>query len=237
MSESIDNNVDFEDIARLSMWMGFQYFKTMDDALRKETDRCSTECQNLAAVAGSDQITPDAYSELGFWYRNLARSFMSYVDGILYVMRRLIVFAHERGEVELSPGEAVLVREKVFTINVRKKRIEERDAHNRLLENFFLTFSIFPRVFGSEFKVNYGHHGWEKFQNLVDMRNTLSHPKSVDDTLLRSELPNTVRDALVWFYTNMRNFFNSVDLARLENDRKRTVQSDEIMQQIRRLRG
>jgi hypothetical protein len=237
MSESIDNKVDFEDIARLSLWLGFQYFKTMDEELRKETDRCSKECQSLAAIARSDQITSEAYSELGFWYRNLARSFMSYVDGILYVMRRLIIFAQERSEVELSPGEAVLVREKVFTINVRKKRIEERDAHNRLLENFFLTFSIFPRVFGSEFKVDYGHHGWEKFQDLVDMRNSLSHPKSVDDTLLRSKLPNTVRDALVWFYTNMGDFFKSVDLARLEEDRRRTLQSDEIMQQIRRLRG
>jgi hypothetical protein len=215
------------------MWMGFQYFNTMNDALRKDTDRCSTECQNLAAVARSDQITPEAYSELGFWYRNLARSFMSYVDGILYVMRRLIIFAHERGEIELSPGEAVLVREKDFSFNARKKRIEERDVHNRLLENFILTFSIFPRVFGSEFKVNYGHHGWEKFQDLVEMRNSYSHPKSVDDTLLRPELPNTVRDALVWFYTNMGNFFKSVDLARLEENRRRTVQSDEIMQQIR----
>ena len=85
--------------------------------------------------------------------------------------------------------------------------------------------------------MDYGHHGWEKFQDLVDMRNSLSHPKSVDDTLLRSELPKTVSDARVWFYSNMGNFFKSVNLARLEEDRRRTLQSDEIMQQIHRLRG
>jgi hypothetical protein len=237
MSESTENNVEIEDMARLSLWMGFHYFSVMNDALRKDTDRCSRECQNLSAVAGSDQITSEAYSELGFWYRNLTRSFMSYVEGILYVMRRLIIFSHERGEMGLSPGEAVLVRETDFTVNIKRKRIEERDTPNRLLENFILTFSIFPRVFGSEFKVNYGHHGWEKFQALVKMRNALTHPKSVEDTLLRPELPNTVRDALVWFYTNMNNLFDSVDVARLEADRRRTLQSDEIMQQIRRLRA
>jgi hypothetical protein len=96
MSEQIENKVDLEDMARLSMWLGFQYFKTMNDAFRKDTDRCSTECQNLATTARSDQITSEAYSELEFWYRNLARSFMSYVDGILYVMRRLIIFSHKR---------------------------------------------------------------------------------------------------------------------------------------------
>jgi hypothetical protein len=139
---------------------------------------------------------------------------MSYVEGLLYVMRRLIIFAHERGEIELSPGDSVLVRETVFTFNVRRKRIEEKDAPNRLLENFVLTFSLFPKVFASEFEVNYGDHGWEKFQMLVKMRNILTHPKSVNDTLLAPELPNTLRDATVWFYTNMDNFFRSVDVAK-----------------------
>ena len=236
MNESIENNVDFEDMARLSLWMGFRYFSVMNDELRKDTDRCSKECQNLAAITGSGQIAPETYAELGFWYRNLTRSFMSYVEGILYVMRRLIIFAHERGEIELSPGEAVLVREMGYTINARKKRVEERDIPNRLLENFVLTFRIFPRVFGSKFEVDYGHHGWEKFQDLVDMRNALTHPKSVDDTLLRSELPNTVRDALVWFYINIGNLFKSVDPSRLEEDRRRTVQSDEVKQLFRRWR-
>jgi hypothetical protein len=236
MRQSIEDSFAFEDMARLSRAMGFQYFRVMNDELRKDADRCSKECLKARAVTGSVQITPEAYAELGFWYRNLARSFMSYVEGILYVMRRLIIFAHERGEIELSPGEAVLVRETDFTFNIRRKRIEERDASNRLLENFILTFSIFPRVFASEFEVNYGDHGWEKFQALVNMRNALTHPKSIEDTLLRPELPNTVRDASVWFYTNMNDFFGSVDAITLYEDFRRSAQRDEVRQLIRRWR-
>jgi len=237
MSQSIEDSLAFEDIARLSTSMGFHYFSVMNDALRKDTDRCTAECQKAKAVTGSGQVNPEAYAELGFWYRNLARSFMSYVEGILYVMRRLIIFAHERGEMDLSPGEVVLVSETDFTFNTRRKRIEERDAPNRLLENFILTFSIFPRVFGSEFEVNYGDHGWEKFQALVKMRNAFTHPKSIEDTLLHPKLPNTMRDASVWFYTNMNDFFGSVDTTMLYEDFRRTAQRDEVRQLIHRLRG
>ena len=87
---------------------------------------------------------------------------MSYVEGMLYVMRRIIIFAHDRGEIELELGEAVLIREISFAFNTSKKRVTSRENSNRILENFILTFRLLPKAFGSAFKIDYGNDGWEK---------------------------------------------------------------------------
>lgn len=237
MSEPIEYGIGFEEIAHLSLWTGFKYFKQMDASLRKDRDRCYDECLRAKAIYEASSDTPEAYDEVGFWYRNLTRAFMTYVEGMLYVMRRIIIFAHERGEIDLDLGEAVLVRETGFTVNVNRKRINSRETPNRLLENFVLTFRLFPKVFGSEFEVDYGDHGWEKFQKLVTMRNNLTHPKFTKDTRLPSDLPNTVRDASSWCYKNIAGIFGSADGAMLENSRRRTAQMEEVKQLINKWRA
>ena len=96
----------------------------------------------------------------------MVRSFITEVEGLLFVMRQIVVWAAERHEVELSTAEASLVREQEFFVNVKRKRIEERDRSNRLLENFFLSFNLFPKVLRSSFTIDYGSHGWEMFQRV-----------------------------------------------------------------------
>ena len=70
--------------------------------------------------------------------------------------------------------------------------------------------------------------GGKKFQNLVNMRNELAHPKSIRVTLLHPKLPNTVMSALSWFYGNMVDFTNSIDTVRLQEDFQRTVDVEEF---------
>jgi hypothetical protein len=111
------------EIARLSRAMSFQYFKNMDKALGSDTRRYMKECLELKRLMNGDApLTQEEYSELGFWYRGLARAMLTYVEGLLFVMRQLVIYAEERGEIRLSPGESVLVREVAYSIKPKAEK-------------------------------------------------------------------------------------------------------------------
>lgn len=216
--------VDMEEFAALGRGAGFQYFRALDNVLGADARFAMQEClKRKDTVAGA--LSSADYKELGFWYRTLTRSLLSYVEGLLYVMRQLTIHSIDRGELVIPPAEVTLLRELEYFVNVKRKRVEARESHNRLLENFILTFKHFPSVLGSTFTVDYGSHGWEKFQHLISLRNEITHPKSVSHVLLQPELPNTVRDAYVWFLSVMRDLFMSTDVPLLERSMQDTLRS------------
>jgi SEC-C motif-containing protein len=227
-SDKMSEGFDFEGFGRLGVGPSFSYFKIMSEALAKDTRRCMNVCLELKAKLPEGQpIDSPTYIELSFWYRNLLRAFVSEVEGLLFVMRRIIVWADERGELNISPAQAVLVREVDYRMDVRRKRIDERERPNRLLENFILTFSLFPRVFASEFEIDYGNNGWEAFQKIVAARNSVTHPKSPQDTLLRADMPTNLSVAAAWFYSLVTGFLRSVDAQVLDRSMRAVATSPE----------
>ncbi len=201
-----------EELAKLSAAASFNYFATMSKSLNRDTVRCVGFCRALKdqLVEGKSKME-DLTEDLDFWYRTLLRAFITEVEGMLFVMRQIVVWASERGEIELSTAEAALIREQEFVINVARKRIEERDRSNRLLENFFLTFSLFPKVFRSSFQVDYGNHGWEMFQRVVKVRNSITHPKNPGDLVLHPNMYNVVLDAFSWFHECIHQLLDQAD--------------------------
>ena len=137
---------EFEDFAKLSVAASFSYFGVMSNALQKDTRRCMDICLDLKAKIppGEQSVDQESYTDLNFWYPNLVRAFVTEVEGLLFVMRRIAVWAHDRGEIDMSTAEAVLARETEYRIDVRRKRVEERERSNRLLENFIWLFLYSP---------------------------------------------------------------------------------------------
>jgi hypothetical protein len=232
------NSADFELLATLSVSTGFQYFKAMNEALAADTQRCLKECLDLKKQDDpTTPIDPYHYKEMSFWYRNLARASMAYVEGLLYVMRQLIVASEERDEIELTEGERWLVKERTFSFNPeakdRKKRIKERGRFNRLSENFVLALDLFPRVFGSTYEVDFSGEGWRSMKSLIELRNSVTHPKTVEDVLLRADAPGMIQSATLWFLDVMKGIFQSVDLQMIEEDMRKTANSPEMRELLR----
>lgn len=150
-------------------------------------------------------------------------------------MRQIIVWADERGEIELSTAEAVLVREQEFVVSVARKKIEERDRSNRLLENFFLAFALFPKVFRSAFQVDYGNNGWEMFQRVVKVRNSITHPKNPDDLVLHPNMYNVVLDAFSWFHGCIRQLLDLADQESLVKSHAETSLNPKFHEILRRV--
>ncbi len=227
MSE--DATDELLEIARLSRAMSLQYFKNMDKALSADTNRFMEECLKLKGEKDSQgPLTPQEYAKLGFWYRGLARALLIYVEGLLLVMRQLVIYAEERGEVNLSAGENALVREVSYSLNGPSGKVEERKKYNSFSEKFILSCRFFPQVLGSSFEVDYSVHGWEMMKRLVRHRNDLTHPKQFQSTILEPELANVIRDASTWFFGCMRDLVASADTVLLDQSFKETAKMPEM---------
>lgn len=231
MAEPKDLQVFLEDFARLSRYTGFQYFRVMTDALSADTRRFQSECIKIKQQLDGKPLTQEGYAELGFWYRGHARALLTFVEGLLYVMRQLISHAEERGEIQLDRGESHLIREKEYFI--QSDKIQERPKFSQLTDTIRLTLRLFPQVFGSTYQVNYNDNGWAQFQRLVKMRNDLTHPKSAKASMLQPELANTIRDAAVWFFGCVSGILSKVDGPLMEQSHRDTIAMPEAQELVR----
>ena len=228
---------EFRRFAKLGRATGFQYFKAMNDVLLFDYQVALREVVQRKSALPEGPIPQEQYRELGFWYRTLARSFLSFVEGLLYVMRQLTLDAIERGEIKATAAEQMALAETTYAVNVDGKRVEQRDSTNRLLENVVLTLGFFPPIFGSSARPNYSKHGWRAFQDLVRLRNDITHPKAVRDVLLQPELPNTVRDAADWFLGFMSELFGSADPAVLHQSHQEILRDPSLLKALEGFSG
>lgn len=201
-----DPQPGLEELARQGALASVRYFGAMGKILRSDSERCAAKCKELRSAflkqsEGERVRNQSLYSDLDFWYRNLLRAFCSELEGMLFVMRQIVVWAHEREEISLTPAELTLVYERSYKVNVQKKRIEERDGQfNRLLETFVLVFILFPRVFNSNFSVDYSENGWQCLQNVITARNDMVHPKGIGSMVMPARIFQDLPDAMSWFY-------------------------------------
>jgi hypothetical protein len=55
-----------------------------------------------------------------FNVRQLIRTFFAEVDGTLYAIRRVVLWAHQRGELSLTAAEVAVLREETYKFNPSK---------------------------------------------------------------------------------------------------------------------
>lgn len=234
-----DSFQDFEGLGRHGIAPSFMYFSAMFNALSRDAKRCFVACDDVREAirlteSAAKEVPVELYFDQDFWRRALLRSFLSEVEGLLFVMRRIILWAHDRGELPLSVGEACMLREQDFAFDARKRKVIERHRFNRLQDNFILTFSIFPKVFGSTFVVDYGGVGWDCFQRAVDARNSITHPKSIGDVLLAGSIYNATADAISWFHESLSNILATADKEMIESNRATLFQEPRFQEEFER---
>src|SRR5688500_8894151 len=105
-----DSFREFEELGRHGIAPSCMYFQATFEALARDTRRCFDACAEIreaitSAKSMTNEAPVDLYFDQDFWRRALLRSFLSEVEGLLFVMRRIILWAHDRGELQLSIGE------------------------------------------------------------------------------------------------------------------------------------
>jgi hypothetical protein len=142
-----------------------------------------------------------------FWYRNTLRAFFSYVDGIVFTLKDIILWAHARSEISLTASELLILKETRPLF--QRGKVIEVSQNNPFNVNFEISMIFFPKVFRSDFILNKSDHRYGVFKQTLQYRNSVTHPKKIEDYLLPPEGVKDLRNSIIWFAETMKMLMTS----------------------------
>lgn len=201
---SAQSTTEMYERARQNLHASIVYLGIMNKLFYSDTDRCLKKCIEKNKAIEQNKID---YDELMFWYRSLIRTFFAYVEGTTFLMRQIILWAHERADITLSDSEAMQLREERLVRDGESLKTCAR--YNTVLENVELAFKYFPAMFHSSYQLPKSDHRWGSFKSALKARDSITHPKQVEDYLLPAEVLRQLQESIVWFHESMRGVTKS----------------------------
>jgi len=193
---------------------GITFLAEVNGLLGRDTLHCLQRCVEIGSKL-DPAIDVESDEDYQFWIRTLIRTFFAHVEGLTYAMRQLAIAANESGVLALAAEEVLLLRELEYRVDVDRKEIRSRPKQNRVLENVFLAFHCFPRVFGVSFAPEYGNNGWNLFQRSLKLRHSLTHPKDREALAVGRQVAIEVTDSFQWFGNQVQNLLSACRAASL----------------------
>jgi len=126
------------------------------------------DCSEAAKIWGQEQ-TP--YSR-----RAYVKTVFSFIDGNTYRLNQLWLDSHNEGYFLLQQKQIDQLRE--YKVNELGKKTVLKMT---FFDSVKLSFSIPMKVLNIESSLNTNCEDWQRFRRVVDIRNRLTHPKSVSD--------------------------------------------------------
>jgi hypothetical protein len=204
-------DLDLE-LLKSAAWVG-----TVHDLLMRDTLLCLQEwkAHKDRAVEGAFLFEDGELDRFQFWFRALVRSFATQVEGTCYYLRKASADAFDRGRLPSLPAE------------LRPKLLEEdpntpgRKRYNSFLENVELGFEWFAAAFGKSFKLPKGDHRWGNFRQLVECRNQITHPKSLQDFAATAHQILPAQQGMLWFSDSFKELVVSCGVYVAPEERER----------------
>lgn len=139
-----------------------------------------------------------------FRRRSFLRAFFAFVDGALFAKRTIVSAYTQDGPTiaafrYLTDGERALLAEVEFELEDNGSvRIRNRNFQP-FLKLLRFTFHVYFKSRRVPNPVEYGGQGWQSFRKAYELRNRITHPKSVTDLQMSDEELAILRQAEVWF--------------------------------------
>jgi hypothetical protein len=153
---------------------------------------------------GSTNSTP-------FFHRTVVRTFFSMVEGLAFQMRQVTLATLEPYG-RLSVEEVALLREERYSLNT-KGEPQTKESFQPVLSSLLFSLRTYVKNHGASFAPDVSHHGWQAMQRSVEIRNRVTHPKSVADLSLSEEDQKKLVDASHWWKRTLMEMFDACDRA------------------------
>ena len=161
-----------------------------------------------------------------FAHRTVVRTFFSMVEGLAFQMRQVALATLEPYG-RLSVAEIALLREERYSLNP-KGEPQTKESFQPALSSLLFTLRTYAKNHGASFTPDVSHHGWQAVQRSVDIRNRVTHPKSVADLALSEEDQKKLVDASHWWKRTLMEMFDACDRADLKAIRGAKVEQDGV---------
>jgi hypothetical protein len=169
--------------------------RTISECLQRDTLRCmgqlAEELKQLHLIEGERDYTYASYL-----IKKAIRAFVSQVDGVAFALRQAVLDCADEMGLSLTVEVSAILSEKKY--DKATNSILDGTKHLYTIKSTLLAFQYFPQLFGSSYKLDASGVEWRSFERLVKVRNSITHPRCLDD--LGSFNANLIlTPTLLWF--------------------------------------
>jgi hypothetical protein len=126
--------------------------------------------------------------------RGYVRAQFACIEGAIAVLRRHALLMKHM----LETGEMVLLEEKTYRVN-DKGKVKDSVQFVKFEQNVRFVFATTAKAYQLEFELDKKGSEWKALLAGVDIRNRLTHPKTINDMEVTELEINVVRLAGLWF--------------------------------------
>ena len=130
--------------------------------------------------------------------RNFVRAAFAFVEGFLSIMKYGALAEHEAGRCKLTRGEVALILEEGYEVT-EDGTVRTRPVFVPAKANVRFAFEVFSRAHGVTACPDYSDQGWQSFQQALQVRNRITHPKASGDLNISDGDLAVVEEAHLWF--------------------------------------
>ena len=146
-----------------------------------------------------------------FTRRAYIRNVFAMIEGSIWVLKQTVLHApaSEGKTKKILPAEFALLSDKTYELK-SNGQTKEQTKYLKLPENFRFTFSVLTKYFGTEFNLGVGTIAWDNFRAAQEIRNRITHPKTVAEFKVTDIEIATCKEVCSWFNDLIVTFFNGI---------------------------
>ena len=160
--------------------------------------------QDLILILGKSKTLPQ------YKRRSFVRALVALVEFDVHNRKQRLLKLHGENIIELTHSELALAREIQPELDEGGK-VKERQKFLRILSNYRFSIRTFCKYTDIEFCLDTNCPGWMSFKKLIEIRNTITHPKKSVDIEISEEHFQDVIMAYKWFMDNYKSIVEMLE--------------------------
>ncbi|MEO8399017.1 MAG: hypothetical protein ABI550_04280 [Ignavibacteriaceae bacterium] len=130
-----------------------------------------------------------------FRKRTYVRTVFSYIEGMLFAMKRILLEDYE----DLNDEDIIKLQE-YRLVGANAEKLQKKPVFIDLKENMKFTFDKYGKIRANNYQTDFNSNDWENFKKCIKIRNKITHPKHSDDLIVTDEEYKKVQMAHDWFF-------------------------------------
>jgi hypothetical protein len=160
----------------------------------------------------------DPSDEEKAYRRFYVRAVFALVEAFVEQHRRLVIHLCEAGKIVLTENRLKRLREIKQIFDASGVVVGEETNYLRIFDKIKRVYNAAAAGFHSPLTVTFGDNHWPEFQEAMEIRNQITHPKNVQDCWIFEPSLQKVIAAHYWFRALQNDF---VRIAREHRERNR----------------
>jgi len=181
----------------------FRAVTAINDILQEDSSLALRQLHDAVTRFNHDQ-NQENLEEAEFCAKASIRAFLGHVDGIGYALRRVVIKCADEAGLSIPTKKLADLMERKYDSQtdsiLEEAKLLSTESSIKLATNWF------PKLSGSDFRLDTDGEGWRGFKRLITVRNAFTHPEQLEDLFPKLALP-AIHPTIVWFLVQMHDMF------------------------------